>query len=132
MESQFNLTKIIEHYNLNTEQVASALFPKVQYPMRALTRIINNEAYLDTEQLQALAELAGVLVSDLFQINSWKSKSENGCLVFEHDNIKAKLNYNGILLTLYINNKPVKQELCLNNMKVTDFIRYIEQLSLTL
>ena len=58
MEQNFNINKVIEHYKLDTEEVASTLFPHVRYQKLALDRVLKGEACLNTDQLQALAKLA--------------------------------------------------------------------------
>lgn len=124
----FDLKQIIERYNLNTEDVAKVLFPHVRYQKLALDRVLRNDTYLNTEQLQALAKLAGVLVSDLFTIDDWKGSFENKCLTFKRGTYTVKLNYNGVSLSIYKETKLVYQELVLENMSMTDFISYIDNI----
>lgn len=121
----FDLKQIIEHYNLNTDDVAKALFPHIRYQKLALDRVLRNDTFLNTEQLQALAKLAGVLVSDLFTIDDWKGSFENECLTFKRGEYTVKLNYNGVSLSIYKDAKLIYQELILENMPMTDFISYI-------
>lgn len=129
MGQQFNINKVIEHYKLNTDDVAEVLFPHARYKKLALARVLKGEASLSTEQLEALAKLAGVFMHDLFFIaDNWKGAiSEDGCLVFLKDDYKAKLNYKGVLLSIYKGHDLIHQELALNNMSVSQFIEYINK-----
>lgn len=127
MEQNFNISKVIEHYKLDIEDVASALFPHARYQKLALGRVLKGEAYLNTYQLQALAKLAGVFVHDLFTIDDWKGSSEDGCLTFIKDDYKVKLNYKGVYLSIYKGPKLIHQELTLNSMTIMEFIEHINK-----
>ena len=127
MEQNFNINKVIERYKLDTEEVASALFPHVRYQKLALDRVLKGEACLNTDQLQVLAKLAGVFVHDLFTVDDWKTSSEDGCLTFIKDDYKVKLNYKGVYLSIYKEQELIHQELALNNMTITEFIEHINK-----
>ena len=128
MEQKFNINRVIEHYNLNHEEVAKALFPHVKYQKLALDRVLKGEATLDTTQLEALAKLAGIFVHDLFFVgDDWKGSSEDGCLVFLKGDYKVKLNYNGVFISIYKGTDLIHQELSLVNMSVAEFISYINK-----
>lgn len=127
----FDINKVIEYYNLDEKEVAEALFPHVRYKDLALKRVLKGEAFLSSEQLSALAKLAGVLVYDLFYLNNsgWKGQREDGCIVLIKDDWKVKLNYNGIFLTVYKGQKVVKQEITNNaNYSLDAFIKYIDNI----
>lgn len=130
MAQEFNITKVIELYKLDVNEVAEALFPNVRYKKLALDRVLKGEATINTEQLQALAKLAGVLTSDLFNIDSWKGSTEDGHLTFLKGDYKAKLNYNGAWLSLYKNNELIKQEMFTPNMTLDEFIQHITELTI--
>lgn len=129
ISQQFNINKIIEHYKLNLDDVAAALFPHVRYKKQALDRVLKGEANIDTDQLQSLAKLAGVFPYDLFALQEgWKGKSEDHCLTFVKDEYKVKLNYQNVYLSLYKNNKLVHQEITMPNMELSQFLTYISNL----
>lgn len=130
MTQEFNITKVIELYKLDVNEVAEALFPNVRYKKLALDRVLKGEAYINTEQLQALAKLTGVLISDLFNVDNWKGSAEDGCLTFLKGDYKAKLNYNGAWLSLYKNNELIKQEMFTPNMTLDEFIQHITELAI--
>lgn len=129
MEQKFKIKKVIEHFNLDQNEVARILFPHVKYQKLALDRVLKGEASLDTEQLEALAKYAGVFVHDLFLIEGeWKGSSEDGCLVFLKGEYKAKLNYRGVFLSIYKNEKLIHSELSLKNMNTSEFVDYINNI----
>lgn len=129
MEQKFDINKVIEHYSLNVDEVAEALFPNVRYKQSALKRVLNGEATIDTEQIQKLANLAGVIVSDLFTFDEWKGSSEDGCITFIKGEFKAKLNYNGAYLTLYKGTQVIKKEItAANSLSINSFINHINNL----
>lgn len=129
MEQKFDINKVIEHYNLNVDEVAEALFPNVRYKRSALGRVLSGEATIDTEQIQKLASLAGVIVSDLFMFDDWKGSSEDGCITFIKGEYKAKLNYNGAYLTLYKGAEIIAKEItAANSLSINSFINHINDL----
>lgn len=124
---QFNISNVIEHYKLNTEDLAKVLFPTVKYPKQAFNRVLKGEANLDITQVERLASHIGVLVTDLFSANTWKGSSEDGCLVMLKGEYKVKLNYNGVYVSIYKNNNLISQNLSnVPSMTVQEFINYID------
>lgn len=126
---KFDINTVIECYNLNVEDLAKVLFPNVKYPKQAFDRILKNEACLDIEQVQALASYLGVMVHELFTVDTWKATSEDTCLTFLKGNFKVKLNYNNTFLTMYRGNEQVHSEIINNiGLSMTDFINHINNL----
>ena len=124
---QFNISNVIKHYKLNTEDLAKVLFPTVKYPKQAFDRVLKGEANLDITQVERLASHIGVLVTDLFSANTWKGSSEDGCLVMLKGEYKVKLNYNGVYVSIYKNNNLISQNLSnVPSMTVQEFINYID------
>lgn len=124
---RFNISNVIEHYKLNTEDLARVLFPTVKYPKQAFDRVLKGEANLDITQVERLASHIGVLVADLFSVNTWKGSSEDGCLVMLKGEYKVKLNYNGVYVSIYKNNNLISQNLSnVPSMTVQEFINYID------
>ena len=125
----FNINNVIEHYKLNTENLARVLFPTVKYPKQAFDRILKGEANLDIIQVERLANYIGVLVTDLFSANTWKGFSEDKCLTLQKGQYKAKLNYNGVYLSIYKDNVLIEQKISnVPNMTVQVFIDYLDSL----
>lgn len=124
---QFNINEVIERYKLNTEDLSKVLFPNVKYPKMAFDRVLRGETNLDVDQIEKLASYAGVLVSDLFSINTWKGSSEDGHLILLKDDYKVKLNYNGVFLSIYKNNVLIEQKISnVPDMTIEEFINYID------
>ena len=126
---QFNINNVIEHYKLNTEDLAKALFPTVKYPKQAFDRILKGEGTLDITQVEKLASYIGVLVTDLFSANTWKSSAEDGCLTLLKGQYKAKLNYNGVYLSIYKDNVLIEQKISnVPDMTIQEFINFLDNL----
>lgn len=124
---QFNINDVIEHYKLNTEDLAKVLFPTVKYPKQALDRVLKDESSLDITQVEKLANYIGVLVSDLFSVNTWKGSAEDECLIFKKGKYKAKLNYNGVYLSIYKDNVLIDQTISnVPSMAVQEFINFLD------
>lgn len=126
---QFNINSVIEHYKLNTEDLAKVLFPAVKYPKQALDRILKGESNLDITQIEKLANYIGVLITDLFSVNTWKSFAEDGCLTLLKGQYKAKLNYNGVYLSIYKDNVLIEQKISnVPDMTIQEFINFLDNL----
>lgn len=126
---QFNINNVIEHYKLDIEDLAKVLFPAVKYPKQALDRILKGEGSLDITQVEKLAKYIGVLVTDLFSANTWKSSAEDGCLTLLKGQYKAKLNYNGVYLSIYKDNVLIDQKVSnVPSMTIREFINFLDNL----
>ena len=126
---QFNINNVIEHYKLNTEDLAKVLFPAVKYPKQALDRVLKGEGNLDITQVEKLANYIGVLVTDLFSANTWKGFTEDGYLIFLKGQYKAKLNYNGVYLSIYKDNVLIEQKISnVPDMTIQEFVNFLDNL----
>lgn len=124
---QFNINSVIEHYKLNVEDLAKVLFPTVKYPKQAFDRVLKGETDLDIKQIETLASHIGVLVTDLFSVNTWKGSSEDGCLIMLKGEYKVKLNYKGVYISIYKNNELIYQKLSnVPDMTVNEFINFLD------
>lgn len=124
---QFNINSVIEHYKLNTEDLAKVLFPTVKYPKQAFDRVLKGETNLDIKQIETLASHIGVLVTDLFSAGTWKGSSEDGYLIMLKGDYKVKLNYNGVFVSIYKNNNLIEQKISnVPDMTMSEFINYLD------
>ena len=124
---QFNINSVIEHYKLNTEDLAKVLFPAVKYPKQAFDRVLKGETDLDIKQIETLASHIGVLVTDLFSAGTWKGSSEDGCLTMLKGDYKVKLNYKGVFVSIYKNNNLIEQKISnVPDMTMHEFINYLD------
>lgn len=108
---------VIRKYGLTQEDVAEHLFPHNKCKNQALYRILRGEAQLDSAQMAELAKMCGVFVADLFHISNpdWsglddmsaKAGFEDGCITLSFGQYKAKINYNGVFITLFEDGKVV-------------------------
>ena len=129
MEQSFNLAKVIEYFKLDREEVEAVLFPHVRYRKQALDRVLKGEGQLTVEQLQALANLSGVFIQDLFSLDTWKGGKEDNCLTFLKGEFKVKLNYNGVFLSIYKGTTLIHQEINSSNKTLQEFLSYITLLT---
>ena len=124
---QFNINSVIEHYKLNTEDLAKVLFPTVKYPKQAFDRVLKGETDLDIKQIETLASHIGVLVTDLFSAGTWKGSSEDDCLTMLKGDYKVKLNYKGVFVSIYKNNNLIEQKISnVPDMTMHEFINYLD------
>lgn len=126
---KFDINKVLEFYKPDLDAVAKVLFPHNNFPQAALYRVLKGPTAIDTNQIAALAEYLGVLVSDLYNIDSnWKGTFKTGYLTFINGDYKAVVNYRGSFITVYKNNELIAQELAATSMSVENFIQYINNL----
>lgn len=124
---RFNINSVIEHYKLNTDDLAKVLFPTVKYPKQAFDRVLKGETNLDIEQVEKLASHIGVLVTDLFSAETWKGLCEDGYMTMLKGDYKVKLNYNGVFVSIYKNNNLIEQKISnVPDMTVQEFIDYLD------
>lgn len=124
---QFNINSVIEHYKLNTEDLAKVLFPTVKYPKQAFDRVLKGETDLDIKQIETLASHIGVLVTDLFSAGTWKGSTEDDCLTMLKGDYKVKLNYKGVFISIYKNNNLIEQKISnVPDMTMHEFINYLD------
>lgn len=124
---KFDISKVIERYKLNSDEVAKVIFPSAKYPKLALDRVIKGEGNLNTEQIEKLANHIGVLIQDLFFIDTWKGSTEDGCLTLLKDAYKVKLNYKGVFLSIYKNNELIEQKISdMSTMTIQEFINFLD------
>ena len=123
-----DVNKIIEHYNLDKDKVAEALFPNNRYKKIALDRILTGKAVIDANQINALSDMIGVLPQELYMINNWRGEFEDKSIILKQNEYTAKLNHNGAFLSLYKNNDLVYQEINASNISLNDLIIYLDNL----
>lgn len=102
--NKFNLADVIEKYNLDTKKIAVELFPENKYQMIALSRVINGEALLDTDQISKLSFLIGVPINELFQGGNWVNrpiKASDNIMIFENGEYRAELDRDTWITKIY-------------------------------
>ena len=106
---KFDISKVIERYKLNSDEVAKVIFPSAKYPKLALDRVIKGEGNLNTEQIEKLANHIGVLIQDLFFIDTWKGSTED------------------VFLSIYKNNELIEQKISdMSTMTIQEFINFLD------
>lgn len=90
MDKFLDLQSLLTKLNLDRAYIAKELFPGHKHPVRALDRILNGEASLDTEQISKLSLITGMPIGDFFTSN-WSIKSLNKIMTFESNEFKAVL-----------------------------------------
>ena len=90
---KFKLSSIVEQHSLDTKTLALELFPENKYPMIALTRVMNGEALLNSEQISKLSFITGIPISVLFDGEGWESvpTKEENIIIFQNGEYRAEL-----------------------------------------
>lgn len=92
MESKFDLNKIIKRNKLDADQIAKNLFPENNYPASAMRRVLNGDAFLNTNQVSTLSDITGIPIDKLFDAEEWRSAMQSKDVIsFTNGNYRAEL-----------------------------------------
>lgn len=67
------LQKIIDLQGLDSMKLASELFPGLKHPSMSLTRVLNGEMLLNSDQVQKLSEITNIPVGFITASGQWES-----------------------------------------------------------
>lgn len=129
MKSTFNINKIIAQFELDEKKLASELFKGNTYPELALKRITSGQAVLDITQIETLASILGVHVSQLFTQTEWCITAMTGenCIVLTKNNYTVKLNTHTYVSAIYKGNALIAKETLFvsGEIKLSEYIKTI-------
>jgi hypothetical protein len=127
--STFNLTRIIEANKLDRVALANELFPGNKFPEVALKRVLNGLSFLDTNQLNILASVLGLQVSDLFLNEMWSTRMQNDKIVFYKNDYRVELNTETLITNIFYKDKLVASETLVmeKNIKLSDYLKSINE-----
>ena len=133
--NKFNLDSIIEQHSLDAKKVAAELFPENKYPMIALSRVINGEALLDTEQISKLSFLTGIPINQLFEQGDWKNlptKASDNLMMFENGDYRATLDRDTWITKLYHKNSIFHESVIVdgNSVPLSTYLTELDKLIL--
>lgn len=90
-----DVKKVINFCDLDFQEVAKKLFPDNKYPASALTRVAENKALLDEQQVMALSKITGlpidILFSSLWKASVTKKDDDSIVHVFKQKDYRAEL-----------------------------------------
>lgn len=134
--NNFILSSVIEKHNLDTKKVAAELFPENKYPMIALSRVINGEALLNTEQVSKLSFLTGIPINELFEQGNWKNlprKASDNSLAFENEDYRAELDRDTWITKIFHKNSIFHEAVIVdaNTMPLSQYFTELDNLILT-
>ncbi len=131
--AHLNVRAIVEHYKLDKGMIALLLFPDNKFPDSALLRVLNNDAYLNSEQIWTLSNFLGVSIDELYSFSDWQKQPPKvtDVVMFKRGEFSANLSLKNGTLTIYKDNKPINQinELFLTTISVKDLFTAIDALS---
>ena len=127
--STFNLQNIIKKYNLDEGFLAEQLFPENKFPKLALTRICMGASHLNTEQVCKLAELLGVVVSELFNECNWNKTISGNIIKFHRNNHRVELNLDTHVSEIFLSDKFVASEVLISdkNIKLSEYLKLVDE-----
>lgn len=128
-----DVAKIIELNDLDKVQLSKDLFPNHKYASMALTRVINGEMLLNSEQLSKLAHLLNVTVDDLYNAGGWKMKANKAdnkhIITFEAINYKAELDTKSWITKIYHKNSLFHESIIIDGKcPVKEYLETINNL----
>lgn len=85
------LQKIIDLQGLDSMKLASELFPGLKHPSMSLTRVINGELLLRSDQLQKLSEITNIPVGFILASGEWLATGTLQQLTFLSGEVLAEV-----------------------------------------
>lgn len=107
--NNFDLNKIITHYELEPSAIAKVLFADNKYPNMALTRVLKGEADLSVSQLMTLADYLNLPIQDLFGVDDWKGTVNTDRFVITKGKYSVWINHQKGFAQIYEDLKPVSK-----------------------
>lgn len=127
---KINVDQLIKASGLSVPDVAKALFPGNDFPVKALNRVISGDGLLDELQVFRLSELIGCPVSDLYSGSGWEaSLGADQQHVFRSGSWTAYYNANTGVTQLFSDQGPYR-ELIMSpaNTTLTDYLQTLNEL----
>lgn len=125
---KIELEKIIKRSGLDKKEVANQLFPENKFPVMALTRVLNEEALLDADQISKLALMLNVDVDDLYR-DGWHLQRVNTGHVFTRGDYVATLDTFSWTMRIHHKGSMFHEEvLCPATISMHDFIQKVNDL----
>lgn len=126
----FNLEYIIAKNDLNKDFLAADLFQNNKYPRIALERVLAGKSNLDTMQLDILAKILGLHVSELFQETTWNRLDHVDKIVFARRNCRVELNLKTLIADVYKDDSllVVESVICDKSIMLTEFLKTVNNL----
>lgn len=129
--STFNINHILTRYNLDCKQLARELFSNNLHPEVAFKRITDGKAFLDTNQINTLASIVGVHVSDLFIDDNWvmDKQVKGNIIVFFKNNFRVELNLETLISQIFYIDKLVVKETLISekNIKLSEYLKLLDE-----
>jgi hypothetical protein len=85
------LQKIIDLQGLDTIKLANELFPGLKHPSMSLTRVINGDMLLNSEQVLKLSEITNIPVGFLYAAGEWLASGTLNKLSFVSGEVVAEV-----------------------------------------
>lgn len=122
MINNFNLNKIIEHYELDQPTIARVLFADNKYPNQALMRVLKGEADLSVTQLKLLADWLNVSEQELFGVEDWKGTMIDDRFVISKGKYSVWINNPAGYAQIFEGTKPVSKLVLSTAAKFTEVL----------
>lgn len=106
---KIDVKKLFNDYGLDVESSARKLFPRNNYPVKALSRVFKKQALLNSKQMFILADILNLTVSELYQVEKEDLKTDTVKLSYP-GNIRIELSRkSGVTLVYFPDRKqPVE------------------------
>lgn len=71
------------------DELASYLYPRNNYPLLALKRVMKGKSELNETQIRKLAEILNLEIYEVFSKKGWVRESKDGVLTFSQNQVSA-------------------------------------------
>ena len=129
MSTRLNLQGIIDAQALDPKILAAELFPGVEHTVRALQRVLNGKAFLNSEQISKLAFLTGLTFDEIFSATEWSLKSEEDLIILETGDYRAVINTASWLLKLSKKGSLFHESVLVSQaVKLSELLKFLNNL----
>lgn len=129
MSTRLNLQGIIDSKELDPKILAAELFPGIEHPVRALQRVLNYKAFLNSEQISKLAFLTGLSFDEIFSSTEWKLQTEEDLIILETGDYKAEINTASWLLKLSKKGSLFHESVLVSqSVKLSELLKFLNNL----
>jgi hypothetical protein len=122
-----DLNRFLEENHLDIKETAYALFPKNNYPVMALKRVIDGNGLLDSAQMARLAALAGVDIAQLYTSN-WVKTAKATKFILDSGDYRAELDMKTWCTRIFHRGSMFHEELITRPLiPLSDYIRLVSE-----
>lgn len=126
--NRINVKKIMADKGLSATQLGKVLYPNNRYPHMAVARLLKEDAALNSDQVDRLANYLGVGISQLYDgAGAWSWVTHKNVHTFTNGEYTAYLDINTFTTRLFHNNSMYHEAII--HSKQTTLSEYLDNIN---